>query len=39
MRLKTSVTIKGREEAMDTQASGKWLGPGCGTVKPPAMKR
>jgi hypothetical protein len=39
MNLKTWATMKGREEAMDMQASGKWLGADCGTVQPPVAKR
>jgi hypothetical protein len=39
MNLKASATVKGREEAIDMQASGKWLGTDCGTVKPPTAKR
>jgi hypothetical protein len=39
MNLKTSTTLKGREEALDIQAIGKWLGTDCGTVKPPTVKR
>jgi hypothetical protein len=39
MNLKAWATMKGREEAMDMQASGKWLDADCGTVKPPISKR
>jgi hypothetical protein len=39
MNLKASATVKGREETMDMQASGKWLGTDCGTIKPPNIKR
>jgi hypothetical protein len=35
MAMKTVTTIKGQEETMDVQASGKWLGGDCGSVKPP----
>jgi hypothetical protein len=39
MNLTTSAMVKGREETMDMQASGKWLGTDCGTLKPPTSKR
>jgi hypothetical protein len=39
VKIKTTATLKGQEETMDMQASGKWLGTDCGTVKPPSMKR
>ncbi|MDZ7937743.1 MAG: DUF3617 domain-containing protein [Rhodoferax sp.] len=39
VKIKTTATVKGREESMDMQASGKWLGTDCGTVKPPSVKR
>ena len=34
MQMKAVTTVKGKEEAMDMQASGKWLGTDCGNIKP-----
>ncbi len=34
MQMKSTTTIKGKEESMDMQANGKWLGSDCGSVKP-----
>ncbi len=39
MNLKTSATVQGQEQALDMQATGKWLGTDCGTIKPPSAKR
>lgn len=39
MAMKTVATIKGKEETMDMQANGKWLGSDCGTVKPLAAPK
>lgn len=34
MQMKAMTTVKGKEETMDMQAQGKWLGTDCGNVKP-----
>lgn len=34
MQMTTTTTVKGKEETMDMQAQGKWLGSDCGSVKP-----
>ena len=34
MKMTTTATVKGKEETMDMQAQGKWLGSDCGSVKP-----
>lgn len=39
MKMTTTTTVKGKEETMDMQAQGKWLGSDCGSVKPLAAPK
>ena len=39
MAMKTVTTVRGKEEAMDMSASGKWLASDCGSIKPPGAPK
>ncbi len=39
MKMRTTTTIQGRQETMDMQNSGRWLGSNCGNIKPLAVPK
>ena len=39
MKMRTTTTVQGRQETMDMQNSGRWLGSNCGSIKPLAMPK